>query len=110
MKIVNLEKFLSLPKGTVYSKYSPCCFEGLMVKDDNCNKNDFFYQDLIGNIDNTDTGDFFFKCEQAERLGQSLKLDFEVVSRDGMFERYQLFAIYEEEDLKSLIKILSTGI
>lgn len=109
MKIVNLETFLKIPIGTVYSKYSPCVFEGLMIKRENSGIIDFFYVDLIGNIDSNHTGDFLFKCEEAERKGNSLKLDFEIMVRDAMYEKYQLFAVYEKEDIDNLIKALQGG-
>jgi hypothetical protein len=107
MKIINLKQFLDMPKGTVFSKYEPCCFTGLMIKDMNCGDIDFYYMTLLGNVDSNDTGDFFDKCEEAQKTGKSLKLDFDVIGRDAAYNKDQLFAIYEEEDIKGLVKSLT---
>lgn len=106
MKIINLETFLQYPNGTVYSKYQPCCFEGLMIKRDNCNKIDFFYSNLIGNIEDFNK---FFDESKPPFTKDAIKLDFEIMGRDGMFEINQLFAIYEDHDIDNLIKALKGG-
>jgi len=103
MKIVNLEAFRLLPPGTLYSKYKPCTFDGLMIKGQTW-EHDFIYQDLIGNIECTDSGDFCNKLDEALENSKSLGLDFDCMSRDGLFDEDQLFAIYEDEDVKGLIK------
>lgn len=106
MRIVNIEEFMNLPKGTVYSKYEPCIFNGLMIKRENSGLIDFFYADLIGNVDCQDSNDYFDKCDEAQKSGISLKLDFEIMGRDGMFDKNQLFAVYEKYDVENLIKSL----
>ena len=108
MKIVNLKTFKSLPKGTVFSKYMPSVFDGLMIKDTSWDV-DFLYQDLIGNIDADSSDDFYYMCQAAER-GESLNLDFDTVERDGLFEDNQLFAIYETNDVEGLICRLLNGL
>lgn len=107
MKIVNLEQFLKMPNGTVFSKYEPCYFNGLMIKDMNSGEIDFYYMSLIGNVDSTHTGDFFDKCEEAQKTGRSLKLDFDVIERNAMYNKNQLFAVYEKEDIEGLVKSLT---
>lgn len=108
MRIINLSEFIKMPKGTVYSKYAPCHFDGLMIKDDNCtNQRDFYYQNLIGNVENCSTGDFIQKCEFALLHGLSISLDFDVVERDAMYFEDQLFAVYEKKDIEGLIKCLT---
>lgn len=100
MKIVNLKQFLEMPIGTIFSKYEPCYFSDLMVKDKNSGEMDFYCMTLIGNVESDHTGDFFDKCDEAQKKGTSLKLDFDVTGRDAMFNKNQLFAVYEEEDIK----------
>ena len=39
--------------------------------------------------------------------GESMPVDFEVTSREGLFEEEQLFAVYEKEDVEKLIKRLT---
>lgn len=102
MKIVNLEQFRKYPSGTLYSKYEPCVFNGLMIKCDTL-LHDFVYQDLIGNVKAHDSGEYANKLESALETGESLELDFDFAGRDGLFEDDQLFAVYEENDVKQLI-------
>jgi len=92
-----------MPKGTIFSKYEPCIFNGLMIKDATI-EFDYFYQDLIGNIDANSTGDFFDKCEAAKN--KSVELDFNCTARDGLYEKNQLFAIYEKKDVENFIERL----
>lgn len=103
MKILNLEEFRKCPSGTLFSKYSPYVFDGLMVKGETL-EYDFIYQNLIGNIECHDSGEFGDKLEYAKETGESISLDFDCMGRDGLFEKNQLFAIYEEEDVKQFIK------
>ena len=110
MKIVDRKTFLSLPAGTVYSKYAPCFFDGLAIKCSDPNdgrSNDFLYDDLIAPVDAHDSDEFCAMCENAEH-GKLIPLTFtENTSRDGLFENEQLFAIYEDADVVAMILRLS---
>jgi len=108
MRIVNLQEFRKLPKGTVFAKYSHCEFDELMVLDEiwEC---DFIYSSLIGNVLNVSSEDFFEKCTSMEN-GNSENLDFECTSRDGLFDDDQLFAVYEKEDIKQFIEKLQESL
>lgn len=105
MKIVNLKKFRALPNGTVFSKYEPCVFRGLMIKVDICDS-DFFYQNLICEIGANDTYDFFDKCNDKMEQGESVDIYFDCTERDGLYDEDQLFAVYEKKDLDGLISRL----
>lgn len=108
MKIINLEQFKKMPVGTIFSKYEPCIFQGLM-----CLKGhgevDFFYDDMLENIENASSNDFSDKCRAMEK-GESFKLDFEYTGRDGFFEEGQLFAIYEKKDVIDFIYKLADSL
>jgi len=106
MKIVNLETFLKLPKGTVFSKFNPMCFEGLKIKGDSLESMDFTYQDLIGNVETESSDQFIDFCILAQKSEKSLSLDFYCPERDGQMENEQLFAVYELDDLAGLINRL----
>lgn len=101
MKIVDLKTFRALPEGTLYSKYKPISFDGLMIKGETW-ESDFLYQDLVGNLDAESSEKFHKQCEKAE-AGISVSLDFHVMGRDGLFDEDQLFAVYEKDDLAGLI-------
>jgi len=106
MRIVSREELMRLPAGTVFSYYEPCVFNGLYIKSSEVNdKPDFYIQELIGAV-KSDGGDFFDKCRLMEK-GESLPVDFEIMSREGLFDDSLLYGIYEKEDIKKLIKILS---
>lgn len=102
MKIVNLETFLSLPSGTIYSKYEPCCFSGLCIKGDSLD-NDFTYADMNVPVDCTGTDDFIKKLFAAAAKGTSFSLDFDQWTRDACYDKDQLFAVYEKEDVEKMI-------
>jgi hypothetical protein len=107
MKIVNLATFLSLPPNTVFSKFEPCVFDDLMIKGENCGKMDFIYSEAGSSaIENNGSADFATKLFRATDTGESLAMDFDCTGRDGCFEPNQLFAVWEEADIRALIERL----
>lgn len=113
MRILTRNEFIKMPEGTVFSYYSPCIFSGLFIKD-SCREysedsNDFLMSDIIGAIMNCSSDDYFKKCKEMEE-GKSLITDFEFSGREGLFDDSQLFAIYEKDDIKSLIIRLAESI
>ncbi len=106
MRVVNLEEFLKLPNGTVFSKYRPVIFDGLKMKDGNCGT-DFLYRNLLNEIECGDTSDYIDKITRMEEDSSfSVSLDFDCISRDGANDKNQLFAIYEKADIEGLIEQL----
>lgn len=106
MKIVNLTDFLALPDETLFSKYAPCYFENMQIKTSNCGEHDFIAQSIEDAIECRGSEDFSDKLDDAERLGVSLKMDFNCTGRDGCFDEDQLFAVWEHADLEALIERL----
>lgn len=105
MKIINRKAFLGLPANTVFSKYEPCCFENLCIKGDTL-PYDFTLQSIEDAIDCCGSEDFANKLDDAEKNGISLKMDFDCMARDGMFDENQLFAVWEKSDVVALIERL----
>ena len=105
MKIVNRKTFLELPINTMYSHYSPCVIDDLMIKYDSFG-NDWRYQNLIGNVKCNSSDEYFDNLIKAEEYGSSFDLDFYFSDRDGMFKENQLFVIYEKKDIKQFINRL----
>lgn len=110
MKIVNRQTFLSMPPGTVFAKYEPCNFGDLCIlleawpaSDNPC---DFVYLSLADAIDHDGSADFMEKLDRARETGCSLAMDFECGTRDGLFDADQLFAVFEWQDVLSLIATL----
>lgn len=106
MKIVNRKQFLSLPDGIIYSQYESLgMIKGLYQKHKSYS-NDWIYQDLLGNVDAEDSGEFadiMFNAEQ----GGKFTIDLDCVERDGGFEESNMFVIYDKEDLNKLVVHLS---
>jgi hypothetical protein len=111
MKIVNLQQFLQMPKGTLFQKYQPCVAEDICVLDDRCGDIDFYYSSLDGMSVNcsgsTEMFDILFKAGEE---GSSFDLDLDTVGRDGCFEEKQLFLVWEKPDVEYLIKRLQESL
>ena len=107
MKIISAEEFLKLPMNTLYSKYTPCVFGALQIKGDTLSGAfDYASQQIVDAIDCTGSDDFFDKLTDAEENGTSLKMDFDCCGRDGMFDRQQLYAVWEQSDVVLLMERL----
>jgi len=109
MKIVNREQFLSLPTGTLFSKYSPCVFEDLRIKGDTCG-NDFVVQQISDAVDASSSAEFVDLLSFAVEEGRSVNLNFDYAGRDGLFDKDQLFAVWERKDVEQLIDRLQQAL
>ena len=112
MKIVDRATFLAMPKGTLYSKYAPCYFSDLLIKEETLSEmtdqlaGDWYYSNIIDGIECNDSGEWDDLLDESQETGRSLVMDYDSLSRDGCFDRGQLFAVYEKEDLRKLIEKL----
>jgi hypothetical protein len=102
MKIIDLQTFREMPSGILFSKYQPTYFGDLCVKDETL-ENDFYVSQIQDAIECESSEEFAELCIKAEKEGISLKMDFDTICRDGMFEEDQLFAVWEKEDIEQLI-------
>jgi len=107
MKILTRKQFMNTPIGTVFSYYEPQCFRDLMIKQSDLSgwETDFLYDNIIGALESESSDEYSNKCVKME-AGESVLMDFEATSREGLFEEEQLFAVYEKEDVEKLIKRL----
>jgi len=106
MRIVNLKTFRSLPINTLAMKYEPCIFGDLFVKGETW-EHDFLLENITNEIESGSSDDMTDKLFMAEKKGDSVKMNFDAIRRDGMMEDRQLFAIWEKEDIKGLIAKLN---
>lgn len=104
MRIVDRKTFLSLPANTVYSTYQPCHFGPIEIKGDSLT-NDWFLQSL-DTIKGDSADDREDILEAAESNGESFQFDFDCEHRDGCFEDKDLYAVWENDDILSLISRL----
>jgi hypothetical protein len=112
MKILNRKEFLTLDKEVLYTLYEPCIFTGLFIKNntlknDNGENIDFFISEIIAPIDCENSGEYTDKCIEAGENHIDLQLDFKSLSRDGMFDEEELYAVYSKKDIKKLIERLN---
>jgi hypothetical protein len=111
MKIVNLKTFLTLPRGTVFCRYQPCCFDGLEIKECNYGDIDFGMTALIPPWPESSGSEEMMKIlDKAEQDGQDFPLDFNSGGRDGCFQEDQLFAIFSQVGLSQLIRKLQKSL
>lgn len=103
MKIINKEEFMKMPSGTLYSEFKPCIFNDLMIKGETIGS-DYLYMSLIGNVCHEgDFASFIF-----DRLDNSkdFHLDFNLYSRDGLYDNDAMYAVYDKNDIIGLIDTL----
>jgi hypothetical protein len=112
MKIVDRKTFLSLPAGTLFSKYEPCVLDDLCIKGESRlpsgdnDPGDFWEQQIAGAIDAVNSGDYSEKLFESQEHGTSIKFDFYCEGRDGLYDAAQLFAVWEPDDVRQLISRL----
>jgi hypothetical protein len=111
MKIVDRKTFLALPEWTVFSKYTPCIFGELQIKGSTLKSSgDFCAYSITSAIDRDSSEDFFDKLERMEKNGEAVPMDFDSGGRDGCFDLDQLFAVWDEQDVRKLIGRLEQSI
>lgn len=108
MKIIDRKTFLAMPAETLYAKYEPCIFHGMMIKGDTIigfdgEPIDWFYQQLVDALKSSDCGEWGALLDESQSTGKSIPMNFEMQSRDGCFEDDQLFAVFEPQDVHALI-------
>lgn len=106
MKIIDRKTFLTMPAGTVFSKYQPNVFGTLQIKGETI-WNDFFVQDIAEAIRCSSSDEFFDILDEAQETGVSVQLDFNCEGRDGEFDEDQWFAVWDNNDVAGLIERLS---
>lgn len=107
MRIVKREEFLKMSSDTLFSLYTPQYFEDIMIKGDTIWPNDYRVQYIIEAVDCRSSEEFTEILCNAEENGTPFKMDFECWSRDGLYDNDQLYAVWDEEDVKALITRLN---
>lgn len=108
MRIVNRQKFMELPSGTLYRKFiKPYSFDDVKVKYDSLKSADNSqYSDFVcmplGDVEFDCTGQYFERLDDMMYQGISYPLDLDCAGRDGCFEQDAMFLVYERDDLIKL--------
>lgn len=115
MKIVDRNTFMSLPAGTLYIKgsphayHAPICVKGeSLPNDDPTLQGDWFHRDL-SEVDAHNSDQQMRRMDAMLYRGESFPLS-DGIGRDGCFDPDDTFLIYEEEDLREVIKVCNTAI
>jgi len=77
-------------------------FDDMCVKMGNVGDVDFMYTELNAPVDYDGLTDFIEKVDSRE----GITLEFDSICRDGCFDEKQLFAVFENQDVKLLISRL----
>ena len=104
MRIVNLDDFLKLPVGTLFSKYQPIVLENLCIKGESIlETKDFYFQSLNDSIECSSSEEFHDLFMLADKNGIDLLMNFHYEHRDGMYDEKQLFAVFVTRDFEQLL-------
>jgi hypothetical protein len=110
MKIVDRKTFLTLPYNTLYRKFSPIIFGDLEIKEDTIENGidgDWWSVDLHGYVEGCDNSDQNIESiMNAVNKGSSFTWDLETAGRDGLYDRDEMYAVYENADIEQLIERL----
>jgi hypothetical protein len=107
MKILNRQKFMEMPPGTIFCKgekwgFNQISFKGDTIYSKRCPfGSDFGYLDLC----RVDAGCGQEWADALDKMlidGTSLPFDNEGFGRDGFFDEKDLFLVFEKEDLLAL--------
>jgi hypothetical protein len=91
---------MKLPAGTIYAKGKPWYFEELIVKGETFG-NDWATLQLV-DIKSDGTEDWIEKLETMKEIPASSYPINDAYGRDGCFDNYDIFLVYEKNDLEVL--------
>ena len=109
MKIVNFENFVRLPAGTIFAPYKPCVLEDrLAIKVDegrDYDPNVYLYPHAFNGVMQLEPWMGDYSC--LFRPGDQEPASFEIYDGDNNdYRDYEMFLIFEEEDVDRLIRVL----
>lgn len=103
MRIVDLTTFRAMPPGTVFQKWAPDYWEALEIKEDTL-PSDFVATAIteipVSSDDMSESDDL---CRRM-RAGEDVPVNLDFTSRDGLYDREQLFAVWAPDDVRALIE------
>lgn len=104
MKVYNRTEFLNLPDKTVYCKI----LNGVQGFGDIEIKEESWDVDWFATPINFYMNAPFDECGVFPELGDKFTFDLESLSRDGLYEHGELYAVFDNNDINSLIEKLKT--
>ena len=101
MKIVNKKQFITLPEGVLYTKFRPRVFGEICIKGKNSNNN-LYYKCLL-EVEAKNREHWDELVTEGMEIGNHIPLDFKKENIDDKCEDFQLFAVFEKEEVKQLV-------
>lgn len=102
MRIVTKSQLLKCPPGTIISRIDPVSFEEFMVFRGPCGDDDFF----LTYIDRPALAQRTVEGWETMLAGKSAPVNLDSEERDASFLDDDLFAVWERDDVESLVAIL----
>jgi hypothetical protein len=107
---MNRGEFIKLPCA-LYGIYRDSYIDNISIKGrsiifKNGEGNDFLSCPLSDSVKCQNEGDLSDKYKDAKEKDISLEINWELFSRDGLFEYNDLYAVFEKGDIEKLIKTL----
>ena len=112
MKIVDRQTFLQMPAGTIYAKVSMGAydFEAVEIKSNTVSGVDWYSQRLVGDfVGDKDSNDWLDSVE-AMHNSEERAVDLDIECRDGLFDRDQLFAVFDKTDAEALLARIAAAL
>jgi hypothetical protein len=118
MKIVDRKTFLAMAEGIIFSRYLAQGFSylapgfpfgELCIKAETFSHGvvgDFYFRRIASSIKFDNWDEYFSIMADAYISGNSIPMDFDCQDRDGFFGDGQLFAIWEEPDIRAFTERL----
>ena len=107
MKLVNLKKFLLLPRGTLFTRFPLGCHE-LLIKEDNVTDGPDFWQQGFSNTTGAIGRHGFYEPLTHRRPSdKSFDLSLKFVERSTEFDEKDLYIVYEAADVKMIMARLT---
>lgn len=113
MRILTAKEFLEIKEPVFYQPYfGEFNWGELHLKYDNCGDNDFFYINFMGQdihtkeVEPQDSGELYDLLSKVSKTKEHFERDYEMTARDGGFDMKQLYVVYDNNDIKQLIKEL----
>jgi hypothetical protein len=121
MRIVNRTDFLAMPAGTVFMKFPSqpddparldLAYDGVIgIKGATICGNDFGVQPLMPFFEGANNDGDWFDIMVTMIAGKSSPaVDYDFMGRDGLFDREQMFLVWEKDDLRRMIARLTDAL
>lgn len=103
MKLLNREEFLKL-KDVLFCKYEPYTFDSLLIKGETRPYSDFYYKKLFALKESAedDASESYILANQSFEETKEGPIDLDGWYRDGLYDKDQLFVVFDNEEVISI--------